>query len=458
MPRYTLVFLALAFLFPACALADNSAIAQIEIQSAWGGLGTPQRTELVINSENGEYRQGNTRVDPAVVASLHDSIRQPRILKPTLDNLGMTDEWLKNAADKLGKEAEHNDGSDSVLYKLGHGSPDQKAIFYRAYTDPQLMLKILPEIFRCCHTDDYPHVKVTVVFVDGSRTILSSQSQSEFMLPWKIEGTSESGETYNKNISVAVAAMLPRKATNRERISGDGLDLALAWVVMDALKDDWNLSNVKAHAGEALGRIGNAYTILNADINPYHDVTFGVYVNYGKGEEGEENLHLDLKRADFPQGFFVTAVLLYQHGKVVGVDDFLQNAPRFEDLALSVPWLTKLHAKYPKWGTTLLWVHDKSLSDKGLKNFAADMHNIGKDALVNEVKNVQSEVAVLNVSYGDWWLILPDRRMILWRYESVMGLLGWKKSDFHERECADYQGVTGGCVGALFSPDGELIN
>jgi hypothetical protein len=364
---------------------------------------------------------------------------------------------LKNAADKLGRDAEHNDGGDSVLYKLGHGSPEQKAIFYRSYTDPQFMGKILPEIFRCCHTDDYPHVKVTLVYADGNRTILSSGSQSEFMLPWKIEGVAGSLETYNKNISVAVAAMLPEKATNRERISGNGLGLSLAWVVMDALNDNWNLSNVQAHAGDALQRIGNVYKILSADINPNHDVTFGVYVDYAK-EEGEENLHLDLKRADFPQGFFVTAILLYQDRKVFGVDDFLQNAPRYEDLALSVPWLAKLRAKYPKSGTTLLWVHDKSLSDKAFNNFAADMHAAGKDALVNEVRQVKSDVAVLNVSYGDWWIVLPDRRMILWRYESVMGLLGWKKSDFHEHECTDYQGVTGGCVGALISPDGELIN
>jgi len=84
----------------------------------------------------------------------------------------------------------------------------------------------------------------------------------------------------------------------------------------------------------------------------------------------------------------------------LGVDQFLQDASRYEDLALSVPWLSKLRDKYPKWGTSLLWVHDKSLSDKALQNFAADMHALGKDALVNEVRQVQSQVAVLNVSYG----------------------------------------------------------
>ncbi|HET9305890.1 MAG TPA: hypothetical protein VFO46_07685 [Candidatus Sulfotelmatobacter sp.] len=438
------------------AFPADSAVRQIEIKSSWGGLGKPQNTELEVRHVNGEYRIGSTRVDPANVELLLASIRQPPQMKPTLENLGMTDEWLTNAADKLEKDAERNDGGDSVLYKLGQGSADQKGLFRHSYTDPKFVAKVLPGIFRCFHTDDYPGVKVTILYDDGSRTVISSHSQSEFMLPWKVEGGNATVETFNKNISVALAAIMPERATNRERVSGQGLGLALAWVVMDAIEGDWNLSNVKAHASEALVKIGNVYKILSADINPYHDVTFGVYVKDGKGE-GEENLHGELKRSDFPQGFAVTAILLYRDETVFGVDQFLQKASRYEELALSVPWLAKLRGEYPKWGTSLLWVHDKSLSDKAFQNFAADMHALGKDALVNEVRQVQSQVAVLNVSYGDWWLVLPDRRMILWRYESVMGLLGWKKSDFCAQSCTDYQANNGGCVGAVISPEGDLV-
>jgi len=141
----------------------------------------------------------------------------------------------------------------------------------------------------------------------------------------------------------------------------------------------------------------------------------------------------------------------------VGEDEAAEILKTLPKAGPLFPWLSKLRDKYPKWGTSLLWVHDKSLSDKALQNFAADMHALGKDALVNEVRQVQSQVAVLNVSYGDWWLVLPDRRMILWRYESVMGLLGWKKSDFSAHGCTDYQANNGGCVGALISPDGELV-
>ena len=456
MLRYAVLILAIVVAVSGPAFPADSVVRQIEIKSSWGGLGRPQNTELAIRHDNGEYRIGSGRIDSAKVASLLDSIRQPPQIKPTLENLGMTDEWLTNAVDKLEKDAEHNDGGDSVLYKLGHGSADQKGLFRHSYTDPDFMAKILPEIFRCCHTDDYPGVKVTILYDDGSRTVISSHSQSEFMLPWNVEGVNATIETFNKNISVALAAIMPKKATNRERVSGQRLDHALAWVVMDAIEGDWNLSNVKEHASEALVKIGNFYKIQSADINPYHDVTFGIYVKDGK-DEGEENLHLELKRSDFPQGFAVTAIFLYRDGTVYGVDQFLRDASRYEDLALSVPWLAKLREEQPKWGTSLLWVHDKSLSDKALQNFAADMHALGKDALVNEVRHAQSQVAVLNVSYGDWWLVLPDRRMILWRYESVMGLLGWKKSDFSAQECTDYQANNGGCVGALISPDGELV-
>jgi hypothetical protein len=457
MPRYTLLILAVALAAPVSAYAADAAIRQIEIKSSWGGLGKPQNTELVIRNENGEYRLGSTRIDPASVEVLRASIRQPAQIKPTLESLGLTGEWLGNTATRLEREAEHNDGSDSTLYKLGHGSADQKGIFQHSYTDPSFMAMVLPEIFRCCHTDDYPNVTVAILYADGSRAILSSHSQSEFMLPWKVEVGDTTVETFNKNISVALAAIMPKKVSNRERISGRGLDLALAWVVMSAIESDWNLSNVKAHGSEALGKIGNVYKILSADINPYHDVTFGVYVK-GSEVEREENLHVNLRRQDFPPGFVVTAILLYKDGKVVGVDEFLRDVSRYEDLVLAVPWLARLREKYPKWGTNLLWVHDKCLSDKALQNFAADMHTLGKDALVSEVRQVQSQVVVLNVSYGDWWLVLPDRRMILWRYESVMGLLGLKKSELHEHECTDYQGVTGGCVGAVVSADGELIN
>ncbi len=86
---------------------------------------------------------------------------------------------------------------------------------------------------------------------------------------------------------------------------------------------------------------------------------------------------------------------------------------------------------------SLLWVHDRPFSDKAMSQFAADMHELGKDALADEVRRVQGEVALLNVGYGDYWIVMPGRRMVLWRYESVLGLLGFKQSEFRHEQCTD---------------------
>jgi hypothetical protein len=277
------------------------------------------------------------------------------------------------------------------------------------------------------------------------------------MLPWKPEEEGRSSETFNRNISLALVNLLPEGATNRERLSGDDLPLALAGAVMEDIEDQWKLIHAEGMAGDALAQIRKSYILVSADVNIFHDVTFGVYSKRAVYGGIEENLHALVKKPIFSRGLSEEAILLYKGGKVYGVSDFLQGASRYENLALSVPWLTRLRTDHPDWPITLLWVHDASFSDKGMRQFANDMHRLHKDALADEVRKVQHDVAVLNVSYGDWWLVLPDKRMVLWRFESVSGLLDFKRSSFWPQECSDYRGVTGGCVGAEVSPDGQLL-
>jgi hypothetical protein len=84
--------------------------------------------------------------------------------------------------------------------------------------------------------DDYPSAKVMVTFEDGSAITASSRSYYLFMLPWRL-GTGESTvKTYNANISRAVAALMEKGATNRERLQGEGLSTELADAVSSRLR------------------------------------------------------------------------------------------------------------------------------------------------------------------------------------------------------------------------------
>jgi hypothetical protein len=456
MTRYRVVpILTLLVVLSGVAFASDTDVRQISIQSRWGGLGKPSNTELLIQNDHGMYRLDGTEIAVSTVNKFLVSVREPVMPKPSLANLGLTGPWLENNATAIVRDSRAKEGEDSTYWEIGGGTPEQKSLFRRSYTDPAFVAKVLPELFRCCHTDDYPGVRVTITFIDGSTIVVSSHSQSEFMLPWKLESNGTTAETFNSNISTALLNLMPKGATNRERISGNGLSLHLAEVVMADIEEQWKLLRTEDKDSNALSRIRSAYTVVTADVNSYHDVTFGVYSEKNGGEE--ENLHALVKKPTFPKGFSENVILLYGNGRANGVDGFLNGAGRYEQLVLSVPWLSRLRTKYPDWPTTLLWVHDVSFSDKAMKQFAADMHVLRKDALAKEVGMVQHDVAVLNVSYGDWWLVLPDKRMVLWRYESVSGLLGFKKADFSLRECTDYQGVTGGCVGAVVSPEGEIV-
>jgi hypothetical protein len=447
MTKYrTAIILLLMWIVVVSAFGVNNAVRQIEIKSYWGGLGTLQKTEFLIRNDKGTYRLGQKRIDAASVEALVAAIRQPVIATPSLDGLGLTKAWLQEQVTEIPKK--------SSWWKLKSGTPKQRALFENSFTDPDFVSKVLPSLFNFSRTDDYPSVEVTVTRDDGSTVSLSSHSQYSLMLPWNVCVDGNTFSTFNSQVSAAITALMPENATNRARIAGRDFEVELAEAVMRRLETDWNLLGVEDKAASTLAILRTEYTVKSADINPYHDVAFGTKWNKGKGEE--ENLHATLTRGGFPKNFHDTVILLYKDGEVSGTETFIRNANHDEDLVLSVPWLVQLCAKYPRLGISLLWVHDKSFSDKAMQNFAADMHALGKDGLAEEVRRVQQDVALINIGYKDYWLLLPNRRMVLWRYESVSGLLGFAQSAFALHECTDYKGITGGCVGAVISPDGRL--
>jgi hypothetical protein len=424
--------------------AQQQSVKQITIASRWGGLGFVKPTELLIQRHGDTYRSGRKRIDTRLVEALSTALREPEITKPDLANLGITQEWLEQQSSK--------DYPGSFV----SSAPNQMALYKSSFTSLPTIQQVLPELFSFSRTDDYPGVEVAVTFDDGTSLSASSYSQYLFMLPWKVTGSNGAVSSCNADISRAVAALMPNKAANRYRIAGEGLAQDLAEAVLQHIKPDLELLDAENRASDTLATLRTKYVVESAEINPYHGVAYGL--EWKPNQPHEENLHASLRQGSFPKGFYEDAILLYNDGKVSGTEDFLQNASKYEKLVLSIPWLNNLVAKFPQLRIGLLSVHDRSFGEKAMRIFAADMDLLGKGALVDEVRSQQDEVALITVNYGDYWLVLPDNRMILWRYTSVSGLLNLKPSDFNTRRCSEYPSVTGGCVGVLITPDGALVN
>lgn len=439
--------IALLFFLTVSATAQVSGVTQIKIVSAWGGLGKPEHDELIIMRKAGSYYASGRKVDARLVDGLINALNMPAIPEIDLANLGINQQWLNDNAEKGVREY--------ADFYYSTAAPNLQALYLSTFKNMDFMKRIVPPLYPGNWTDDYPYVEVEVMEDGGNKIVASSNAQQLFMLPWKVTNGEQKVETYSAEITRAVVALLPKKFTNRERLSGEGLSRMLADAVMREIKDQWELLDAENQAGKYLQTLKGTYSVKSAEINSYHNVDFGK--EWVKGDSGVKNLQAVLGRKDLPENLKIGIVLPFNNGEVRGVDSFLDSVDPYLNLALSVQWLKEFMLSNPRIGFELRFVDDRSFSEKAMKIFAADMRLKGKESLVKEVEAVKRDVSLLAVGWKynkDYWLVLPDKRVILWRFNTYRPPIKWKELDSSAWDCGNYQGK---CIGAVISSDGMLI-
>jgi hypothetical protein len=475
MSRHCYVFVFLLSLWPPSrASAQNPpAIRLIEITSTrtvlsdgrmfvnrkarQSGPSPPASTNIVIRKEGDTYRLEDKAVDASLIAALVKALTAPVNPQPNLDDLGVTSEWLKAHASSVAQRI-------AAGTRIGRRPVHEEAL-EATFTDLQVMAKAVPSLFVrehsfCMDCVIYRElVKIDITLEDGSSLNARSSSDCLYMLPWHLTGNPSGAIAYNADISRAVAALMPEDSTNRGLLTAEHIDMALGNAVLAQAE----VLYVEGQTGGTFSAIRSRYTIESASIDNYGD---SVLRKPEETEPEEPSLLLHLQVSNLPHYFFNDEVVLqYLNGSVVGTDSFLQNAPPLEKLVLSVPWLNQYVREHrPVVQPRLSFFRGASLSDGAMKTFAADMHAIGRDAVIPKVESVKDRIALLIVGFGmeeSDWLILPDQHMILWRFfqTPVYGkpdLLKWSASDFDRRPCAKLKNNFVGCVGIEVSPDGKL--
>jgi hypothetical protein len=437
-------------LFAAVSIATAQTVREVKtitIRSGWGGLGASKDMTVQIIHTPGGFSQGGKLIDGKLVQALVAAVDAPRVAKPNAANLGITTEWLNAQVNSLKPRA---------FSQASKTTPGQLALFKEKFTDLDTVSTVVPNLWRYTSFDDYPGARVVIEYDDGLKVTASTHSYYVFMIPWQVDR--QDGETYNADISRAVAALLPKNSVNKERLGGGGLAGKLTEALMSSIETEWNLKGGEELVGGALAQLRRKYEVVNTEITPYHHPEYGT-ATY-KHEPEESNLHATLRKPEFPRNLVDEVVLREDHGKVSGVDDFLKYGERYEQLALSVPWLNEFIKKNPRAFFRISYVHDASFGDKALRTFTADMKLRERPDLIQKVTAQHKEIALLmvGIEYSEsYWLVFPDKHLMLWRYEGRSGLLKWATSDFGEGECADYRVNNGGCSGREVSATGDLI-
>ena len=431
--------------------SPSAGSAEIKITSTWGGLGTPQKSELfIVYKPKGYYAKGD-KIEKLLVDNLLSAINAPEIKQFDAANLGINQEWLDANAEIGVKEF--------ADYYFSVAAPNQKELYFSTFKNLKIIEKILPSVLDGGWTDDYPNFVIEINELDGSKTVVRSDKQPTFMLPWEITKNGKTEQTYNANVSRAIVALLPKEFANRSRLSGNNLRRVLATAVMHDIKAEWDLLEVENKAGNTLKTLKETYTIKFAEINPYHGVDFGERPE--KDRKTEKNLHLTLRQDSFSGNFAIRLKLPFENERVENLDVFQSKINKYQNLVFSVPWL-KSFIENGKSTVELRFIKNRSFSEKAMKKFAEDINKIGKGELVSEVEKEQENIALIGVGggleyYQSYWLVMPDKRVILWRYRYPR-LLNWSEKDFELNECTDQIAAGLKCVGAIISPEGSILS
>jgi hypothetical protein len=184
-------------------------VREITIRSGWGGLGPPQDETISIRAKNGALAYNGKRVDQSKADALIAALRASIISEPDPSNLGVTPAWIdEQIADQKGR----------FRQEVARVTASQRTLLADTLKNRQKIERIVPALFRYVRTDDYPGASVEVTFEDGAKLSAGTHSYYPFMLPWSVGAQGE--QTYNADISRAVASLLLKKSPNKDRLGG----------------------------------------------------------------------------------------------------------------------------------------------------------------------------------------------------------------------------------------------
>jgi hypothetical protein len=152
------LFLLVAVCLSASITEAQKTVRLIEIHSGWGGLGTSQNADVIIRSKDGVFVRDGKPVDAAQVEPLVTALKAPGVAKPDMENLGITSAWLKAHV-----ASQHPRGRAQGT----ETTASQRELFATSFTNPDLIAKVIPYLFRFTRADDYSGAKVEVLFEDG---------------------------------------------------------------------------------------------------------------------------------------------------------------------------------------------------------------------------------------------------------------------------------------------------
>jgi hypothetical protein len=248
-------------------------------------------------------------------------------------------------------------------------------------------------------TDDYPSAAIEIALASGARISLSSTVQSAFMLPWRIENGSSSFETFNPDVSRALAAVLPAGFLNRDRIAGEGFDKQVDEEAMFfALSGRFS---AEEDLGDQLAPIKARFTVVNASVgvidsfNAESVYAWSAVVDSREVERVQYDLELTVRERD---------------RALADTKPFLRDAGPLARKVLSIPWIQRRMATNASAKVSIRYFDSRSIGSKPRKQYLAK----------GGIPPALFQRSIAFGLEGAVWILLPDGRCLLAAREATV--------------------------------------
>ena len=347
--------------------------------------------------------------------------------------MGIDQGWLNANAEKAWTELAR-DGR--------YSTPSQHELFLKTFTNAPLVSRAIAN--KSWHTDDYPDVSVRID-LNGIHLQLRSTSQQEFMVPWDREEAGLKTTKCNPEIGRTLAALLPEKFENLDRLRGDHLRYEVADLVATMESDEMDMVGADDLVGPEIRALGTNYKLISSRIG----CTESIDLDCSTGWVGA------FHRADLPGTVTLYVGLPYDQRHLVGIDLFKHRVDSYIQTANSARWLSAYLRSDANLKVELHFVKDRSFSKTALKTFTEDMKGQGQQQLIQKVEDNPEAVVFLEVedtATHTWsrWVVLPGGDAILWEFQGN-SVLGRSSAELHTWECYGWH-----CTGTLISAEGQI--
>lgn len=368
-------------------------IAQVEtpqhvrVESSHTGFGGSRETLDISRGPHG-FSDGSRAIDEQRLKALVAAASAPAL--PALDARRLTvDAALLRAA----------------WQGYGAGYPPRTTQrFLDRLADPRERPAIVQATFDSAHSDDYPAVSVELTLRSGDRITIASDAQQPFMLPWRITRHGQTTTTYDPDLGRAIAALLPEKFINRDRLTGGSRfadELVLA--AMSVWHDELETAGADEKYGRELAPLQKRFRIERQEIGSMS----GFNSNMDEVWDGRL-LGKDPSPIDFE-------LCLSARDKIAGVEPFLRDADALSRRVRALPWVARYLAAHPDARAVIQYRDDQSISPKTQETIVRNLKQ-SHAALATEIAPLLERSIGLYLELHDRFaifVVLPDGRSVV---------------------------------------------